>query len=126
MIEAPPALPDGKPSKFVQRLKVIICGQMSSGADPAARQRFSVLLDCLNNENKDLPNTGWQGGRAGHPTCSSVLVAKVVQAIAGIRRHETAKDLESIVAEAERIIGKDYRIVGEPGLGWVADFQDDK
>jgi hypothetical protein len=98
---------------------------MQASADPAARQKFSVLLDCLNNEHKDLPQIGLTG-RADHPTCTSILVAKVVQAISMIRVHAVVKDLEPVVAEAERLVGRDYRIVGEPGVGWVADFEEKK
>jgi acyl carrier protein phosphodiesterase len=53
-------------------------------------------------------------------------VAKVVQAISMIRVHAVVKDLEPVVAEAERLVGRDYRIVGEPGVGWVADFEEKK
>ena len=120
-IEAPPALPDGKPSKFVQRLKKIVCDQMQTSADPAARQKFSNLLICLNNPSADLPESALTG-KADHPTCTSILYAKVLQAVALIRVNTVAKELESVVAEAERLVGKDYRIVGDHGIGWRADF----
>ena len=122
---APPALPDGKPNNYVQRLRKICCDQMQTSADPAARQKFAVLLVCLGNEVLELPVQSLValGGKADHPTCTSILYAKVLQAIA-LHRCRDFKALAAAVTEAERLQARDYRIIGQPGCGWVADFED--
>ena len=126
-IEAPPALPDGKPDNYVQRLRKICCDKMQISADPAARQKFAILLTCLGNEVTELPVQPLVAlaGKADHPTCTGVLYAKVLQAIA-LHRGRDFKALAVAVTDAERLQARDYRIVGDRGIGWKADFEDKK
>jgi hypothetical protein len=105
-----------------EALRLLILEAYSTAEAAQDRNKFSKLLDCINNACVELPQ-GRPDGRSDHPTRRACLHATLIDAISLLRQED--KDLPAAVRLVDRMAHcnpLDYTLEGDQGAGWTMRF----